>query len=170
MELKEIGKNRLVIEETNFLGWLIPLAIAGAGLMLVLGSIRHYGIQAWYRATYMGGGAMAFWGILYFLITPKSSKVKLDLEADSMTVEHKQGIRVLVKRYIFLPAIEQVRIEKKDPKKKNGNARPQYRLAAKVEGEWVILTHWAKSELYDQEEAARRIQAYVAESKKKLGA
>lgn len=136
--------------------------------MLILGSARHYGIQAWYRATYIAGGAMTFWGVLYLIISPKNSKVKLDLDADTLTVEHKQGIRVLVKRYILLQAVEKVRIEKKEPKKKGGNARPHYRLAAQVEGEWVILTHWAKSRLYDVEQAAKRIQSYVAEAQKRF--
>ncbi|MEL6627308.1 MAG: hypothetical protein AAFS00_03920 [Bacteroidota bacterium] len=167
MEIKQPSRDELIVLEKPFLSWLIPLSIAGAGLMLILGSMKQYGIQAWYRTTYMLGGALAFWGVLYLLIGPKGSSVKLNREESTMIVEHKKGVRVLVKRYIFMQEVEQIRIEQKQNPKRPSQ-KLQYRLAANVAGEWVALTHWSNSQLYDFEQAAKQIQAFVTEAKQRL--
>lgn len=165
MEVKQISPRQLIVENRPFLEQLIPLAVAGAGLMLILGSIKEYGPQSYYRFTYVFGALMVFWGALYLLVGPKMSKVFLDLDTGKMEVTHKQGIRMLVKRFISIHAIEQIRIEERRKKRAR---KPSYRLAVKLEEEWVPITHWAAKDLNTYQEAASRLQGFVGASKKEL--
>ncbi|MCI4668601.1 MAG: hypothetical protein MRZ79_10745 [Bacteroidia bacterium] len=162
MVVKQISPRQLIVENRPFLEQLIPLAIAGAGLMLIVGSIKEYGPQSYYRFTYIFGAIMMFWGVLYLIAGPKMSKVSLDLDTGKMEVTHKQGIRMLVKRFISLNAIEQIRIEERMKKRAR---KPSYRLAVKLKEEWVPVSHWSNRDLTSHEEAAKSLQRFVGVSK-----
>lgn len=167
MNVKQISPRQLILEIRPFLDQLIPLAIAGAGLMLIIGSIKEYGPQSYYRFTYVFGAFMAFWGVLYLVVGPKFSKTFLDLDTGKMEVTHKQGIRMLVKRFITIRAIEQIRIEERQKKRAK---RPQYRLAVKLEEDWVPISHWSNKDLNSFQEAARSLKGFINASKKEFGA
>jgi len=159
MDVKQISRKQLILESKPFLEQLIPIAVAGAGLMLIVGSIKEYGVQSYYRFVYIVGAFMLFMGILYLLVGPKGSKAFVDLSTGKMTVTHRQGIRLLVKRIISIKAIQEIRIEERKPK----NARSsQYRLAVRLEEEdWVPITHWKHKDIASYQEAARSLQGFV---------
>ncbi|MEO0895963.1 MAG: hypothetical protein AAFY71_06165 [Bacteroidota bacterium] len=167
MVVKQISPNELIVENKPFLEQIIPIAIAGAGIMLIIGSIREYGIQSYYRFTYIMGAIMLFWGSVYVLIAPKASVIHMTIRNGQMRVKHRQGIRMIVDRLISIPAITKVRIEQEEKGKKR-RGRPAFRLSVELKDQWVPISHWSKRPVEDHQQAAKNILAFVNKAKKQL--
>jgi hypothetical protein len=167
MEITQHTSEKLVIEQKNSLQSIIPLAIGGAGLLLTLGMIREYGVQAWYRTPYWLGGTIAFIGILFALMVPESYRTVFHRLADRVTVQVKRGMRVVQYETYPLSAIDGVRIEQGQATNKQGETEIRYRLAISVVEQWVPLLPKWQGDLYEHQSVAQQVQAFLAEPTEK---
>lgn len=164
MEIKQPSAQKLILTESQFIRQLVPLAVSGAGLMLIVGSIREYGIQSWFRTTYWGGAVVMVMGAIYFLFGPWSSRIELNVGIGELGYRIRRGIRTYDQQQVKLSQISEVRIEQLDPNHLKGR-RPHYRLAAQIDGTWTPLNHWSQGNTYDYELAGKKLTAFIKQYK-----
>jgi len=161
MEIKKHTSDHLVLEDSNWLMQILPLVIGGAGLLLVLGTMKEYGVESWYRGTYLMGGLSVALGILFYLAVPASYKTTLFRTANRMTVSAKRGIRVVYYEHYPLSSIKGVRIEQRTIPGKKGEKLVRFRLAMEVMDKWVPVIPKLSKEVSELEPLARELQAFL---------
>lgn len=162
MQITHQSQDRLVIEQKNMLMQIVPWAIGGAGLLLTLGMMDEYGMQSWYRTPYWLGATIAAIGLLVGLTVPVSYKAVLNRRANRVTVQARRGVRTVYYEQYPLGAIDGVRIEQGQPRTRQGESQPRYRLAISVLTDWVaLLPDWGE-DLHDHKAVARQVQAFLA--------
>lgn len=161
MEIKQPSSRKLILTESQFIRQLVSLAVAGAGLMLIIGSIREYGPQAWYRTTYWGGALFMVMGTIYFLLGPWTSRIEVDLDLGQLAYKIRRGVRTHSQRDVPLEQIDQIRIEQLTPQQAKSR-QTHFRLSANINGTWTPLNHWAPGNTYDYELGGKRLSAFIS--------
>lgn len=167
MEITHYTSEKLVIEQKNSLARIVPLAIGGAGLLLTLGMINQYGVQAWYRTPYWLGAAVALSCLLIGLTIPPAYKTVLNRLADRVTIQVKRGMRVVQYEQYPLSAIDSVRIEQGNATSNQGESKTRYRLAISILEQWVPLLPKWQQDLHEHQSIAQQVQAFLAEPTEK---
>ena len=161
MEIKKHTSEHLVIEHGSWLMRMVPLVIGGAGLLLILGTMKEYGVQSWYRGTYLMGGLSVALGLLFYVAVPESFKTSLVRTANRMTVSAKRGIRMVYYEHYPLSSIKSVRIEQRTVPNKKGNQEVRFRLAIQIMDEWVPVVPKLVKNVSELEPVARQLQAFL---------
>lgn len=153
MEITTHTKDLLVIEDKSWLARVFILALAGAGILLTMASMREYGFQAWYRLTHWFGVVMAVGGLISY------TRIVFTLKLEISNI-HQKGILTRLKGFTwepiktFKPAdISELKIERQ----KIGH-REGYRLVAKIQDEWTPLQSSFSHDFSEIEQAAKALQ------------
>jgi len=157
MDITQHTSQKLVVEQKSFLIQGILAALFIAGLSLLVGSAKHYGIQATYRFTYWMGGLLALVSIGGFTFFVKTAKAIFDKETDNFKLYHRKG---WIKKLILdkpLSEISSLRIDKK------GNPA-SYRLSLQhKESNWYALQQNNLRDLKKLEYIGKHIQAFLGD-------
>lgn len=153
MEITTNTKDLLVIEDKSWLARVFILALAGAGILLTMASMREYGFQAWYRLTHWFGVVMAIGGLIVY------TRIIFTLKLEISTI-HQKGSLSRLKGFTWEPIksftpsdISELKIEKQ----KIGH-REGYRLTAKIGEEWTPLQSSFSHDFSEVEQAAKAVQ------------
>lgn len=155
MDITHHTSQKLVIEQRNLLLQGILASLFIAGISLVVGSAKHFGIQATYRFTYWMGGILGIASLGGFTFLVKTSKVIFDKELNNIKLYHRKG---WLKRQILdkpLTEIKSVRIDQK------GNP-PKFRLSVQdQDAKWYALQQGNVRDLKKLEYVGKHIQAFL---------
>lgn len=155
MEITQHTDQKLVIEQRNLLMQGILASLFIAGISLVVGSAKHFGLQATYRFTYWIGGVLALAALGGFTFLAKTTKVIFDKESNNLKIYHRKG---WIKKLILdksLADIGSVRIDQK------GNP-PKFRLSVQdKEDKWYALQQNNIRDLKKLEYLGKHIQAFL---------
>ncbi|MCB0838133.1 MAG: hypothetical protein KDD99_15780 [Bacteroidetes bacterium] len=160
MEVKTNTQDLLIIDDRPYIKQILLVAIGLAGFSLFLGSVKEYGIQAWYRFTYVAAIVMAIGGTFGFLYFTKTVRMVFDRVKKTFSIIHVQPVKSQMAQTIPLEEIQNVLIEKKVQKK---SGRSMYRLALRRAGDSIIVpNHQFKPDYHTQEQMAKFIQKFLA--------
>lgn len=141
------------MEDKSWLARVFILALAGAGLLLTMASMREYGFQAWYRLTHWFGVLMAVGGLISY------TRIIFTLKLEISRV-HQKGSLSRLKGFSwehiksFDPAdISELKIEKQTIGHREG-----FRLTARIKEEWTPLQSSFSHDFAEVEQAAKALQ------------
>lgn len=160
MEISKQTTDQLHLREENSMLGLIPLAIGLAGLILTMGMMKEYGMQAWYRMPYWLGGVIAVIGIFFWLFIPKSGKARFDKRKEAVNIELKRGLRTVGYQTYPLQEVQAVRLEEATFRKKD-QEETRYRLAMQLFDEWVPVLPEFRPDLYAHQQAASSLIGFL---------
>lgn len=153
MEITVHTKDLLVIEDKNKLAIVFIIAIAGAGLLLTLASMKEYGVQAWYRMTHWLGVLMVVGGGLVFTRFNFSLKLELSLLHQKGTISRLRGFSWELVASFTPSDISELKIEKQKVGHREG-----FRLLANINNEWIPLQKSSSYDYMEVEQAAKALQ------------
>lgn len=109
MDLQIHSAQKLSWRDSLGLWALLVIAIGGAGMLLLLSSIREYGLQSWYRLPYWFGGLMALAALIsYSFFFPR---IKMTWIRNGMlSLRHHRGIRLVERHEMPLTEVKDVSI------------------------------------------------------------
>lgn len=153
MEITTHTKDLLVIEDKSWLARVFILALAGAGLLLTMASMREYGFQAWYRLTHWFGVLMAVGGLISYTRIVFTLKLEISKIHQKASLSRLKGFS-WEQIKTFSPAdISELKIEKQ----KIGH-REGFRLTAKIKEDWTPLQSSFSHDFSEVEQAAKVLQ------------
>ncbi|MEO0470862.1 MAG: hypothetical protein AAF206_14640 [Bacteroidota bacterium] len=148
METTSLSQQKLQIEDRPLLMRMLFLALSGAGLMLIVGTIREHGVQSWYRFTYIAGIVMGIVGVAIFFRVVKGYRVVFDKQSGRVHFQEMLGFSVSKEKVYSFSAFRELRVERKKAGVNALNDQEvfHYRIAARFEGKgWVPFTpHFQK--------------------------
>jgi len=156
LEITDIGPRHLVLEEKPPLARLILVSVAGAGLLLTLGTMKEYGWQSWYRLTYWLGALVALLAGVGWGLWGRSTRCEVRLETRRLRLWYRQGLRTALDRTIHLDRIQGLEMEQRP------GSRPAYRLSLLLEeDERLVLNARGTYDRTGLEAVAGRLKAYL---------
>lgn len=155
MEITQHTAQKLVIEQRNLLMQGIIASLFIAGISLVVGSAKHFGVQATYRFTYWFGGVLALGALGGFTFLAKTTKAVFDKETNNLKIYFRKGWTKKVILDKALSDISSVRIDQK------GNP-PKFRLSIQdQESKWYALQQNNIRDLKKLEYLGKHVQAFL---------
>ncbi|MEZ4826208.1 MAG: hypothetical protein R3C61_07920 [Bacteroidia bacterium] len=110
MEIRTFVRDEMIIEEKPFMKQMLYLSLALAGISLWIGSVKEYGILAWYRTFYIAGIVMFIAGIVGILISA-TIRIRLDKKTGLLTISKTRGTSTIITCEIPLEEIRSVELE-----------------------------------------------------------
>jgi uncharacterized membrane protein YcgQ (UPF0703/DUF1980 family) len=157
MEIKKNSQDTLIIDDRPYIKQILLVAIGLAGFSLFLGSVKEYGIQAWYRFTYIAAILMAVGGTVGFLYFTKTVRMVFDKVKKELSIIHIQPLRQTTVRTVALEGIRKVFIQKKE-----SSERSFFRIALESKTDGVIVPNVQfKPDYHTQEQMAKSIQRFL---------
>ena len=165
METTSLSPQKLQIEDRPLLMRMLFLALSGAGLMLIIGTIREYGVQSWYRFTYIAGIVMGIAGLVVFFRIVKGFRIVFDKQADRVHFQEMIGFKVHKQASYPLSAYRELRMERKKMgiNALNDQEVYHYRIAARFEGKgWVPFTPHFQKKPHDLKAVVGSVNMFMA--------
>lgn len=111
MEIRSLLKDQLIIEAKPMIRQLLYLALALAGMSLWIGSVKEYGIGAWYRFFYMGGIIIFIAGIAGLLFYNVTTRFIIDMNKKVLSIEKESVISTNETENIPLSDIDRFKLK-----------------------------------------------------------
>lgn len=156
LEITDIGPQHLVVEEKPPLGRLVLVSIAGAGLLLTLGTIKEYGWQSWYRLTYWLGALVALLAGAGWVVWGRSTRTEVRLAQRRLYHRQRRGLLPGTTQQVHLSRVQGLDWETQ------AGTRPRYRLwLVQTDGSRMPLSHRFTPDEAGLRSVAARLQAYL---------
>lgn len=153
MEITTHTRDLLVLEDKHWVGRVFVLAVGGAGILLLLSSMKEYGPQAWYRLTHWMGALLAVGAALVYVRTVFTIRLEVSKLHNKIRISRLRGLRWEEIRQAQLSDFTDIRIERKSL-----GARILYRLAIRLKEEWVPVQHGFSLDFTQVEQAGKAVQ------------
>ncbi len=153
MEITTHTKDLLVLEDKRWVGRVFILAVGGAGILLLLSSMKEYGPQAWYRLTHWMGALLAVGATLVYVRTVFTIRLEVSRLHDKVRLSRLRGMNWEEIRQAPVSELTDLRIERKI-----SGGRTLYRLAIRLKEEWVPVQHGFSLDFTQVEQAGKAVQ------------
>ncbi|GAB4410187.1 MAG: hypothetical protein OHK0039_14420 [Bacteroidia bacterium] len=111
MNIRLYTGDRLILEKSPPLLRLVFVSIAGAGVLLVLATMKEYGVQSWYRLTYWLGALVAVVAGAAYALWGESASLEASRVSERLLVRRRLGMRLAIDRNLSLRALRGVEVE-----------------------------------------------------------
>jgi hypothetical protein len=156
MQIREQTADKLLLADNIWLRQILLYALIGAGIVLTLSTLRHYGWQSWYRFTAWFGVVMAVSGLVTYQRVIRAFRAEFDLKAGTFRLKQLRGWRERLLLERPLSEIADVLIE--EPATPQGRQRL---LLRRTNGETHPLSDRFGTSLPDLEAAVRAARGYL---------
>ena len=162
MEIKTKNADTLIIDDNPFLQRVLLVAIGLAGFSLFLGSIKEYGLFAYYRFTYVMSILMAITGSVGLIFFTRTIRMTFNKKENLFKITHLLAFKKEEIKSLPLDQISNVSVEKKSGKNPDTSF---YRLALKQNSNGkVIPNERYKRDFHSTEQIAKSIQLFLKKS------
>lgn len=158
MEIRTFVKDEMVIEEKPFMQQMLFLALALAGISLWIGSVKEFGLQAWYRMFYVTGILLFIAGIVGILISV-TIRIRLDRKSGLLTISKTSGTSTVITCEMPLEEIRSVELETL-----NKGDKQLYRVVVKGSGTTGIpLSERADTDFGTLDQVVKMVRRFLGE-------
>lgn len=156
MEITHHTRDSLILEDRSWVARVFIIALAGAGILLTLSSMREYGVQAWYRLTHWMGTLMAVAGALVYWRLVFNLRLEISLVHETLHLSRLRGFQWESLHQFALSEVTDLRIERKTL-----GPRERFRLAIYAHGNWIPIQRSYSHDFGQVEQAGKALQTML---------